>query len=121
MATGPRRRYTFRDRETTGGYVAKLGTNTARAFFVAVERPDLSYLHLLALLAFCHHLDLISLAPDRDASAPVFPEDVADIMGVTANRAGVLIYDVKRLGLLAGSAAGGYRLAGLMVAPREDG
>lgn len=107
-----RRRYPFRDRDVTATHTAKLGSWTARAFFVSFE-AELDQIHQLALVAAAYHLDMLLQA---GRPGVVYPDDVADIVGIAQARAGNLLSDLKRTGLLVGTAQSGYGFAGPMVA-----
>lgn len=103
------RRDPFRDQDVTGRYVEKLGTSTARVFLAVVDRRDVDFMHMLALLAAAHHADLMRVA---ERAEPTYPSDVAELTGFTEERSRGYLGDLKRLGLLTGTAAAGYTLAG---------
>lgn len=103
------RRDPLRDPTVTAAYVDKIGTATARVFPAVVDRPEVDHLKLAILLAAAQWTDLMRVANRTD---PIFPADVADMVGCRAVRASAVMNELKRLGLLAGSAAAGYSLSG---------
>lgn len=105
--TNPRRRDTFRDLGTTMRYAEKLGTYTAKAFVVVVDRPDVDYVKLIVLLGAAHHADLMRVAGKAQVT---YAADVAEITGFSEKRTSGVLADLRRKGLLAGSAAAGYTI-----------
>ena len=109
MAT---RRDPFRDPAQTAGYVEKLGTITARTFAAVVDQPQVTYLHQLVLLGVAHHADLMRVAGRTE---PAYATDVSELTGVTAGRAKNVLGELKRWGLLSGSAQAGFTPAGPLL------
>lgn len=66
------------------------------------------YLHQLALVAVAH-VEAMQLATGRTTLA-IRGRDVADVLGIAETRATSLLGELKRAGLVEGSATGGYRL-----------
>ena len=106
-----RRRYIFRDRVVTAKHTADIGTFTARAMFVLTE-SNLDYVSAMALVCVAHHADLMAAAGQSQIT---YPEDLADLFGCAQQRAGILLRDLSKHGMVRGSAQGGYSLAGPMV------
>jgi hypothetical protein len=113
MSTAIRRRHTLRDEQRQLQVVAKLGTYTARAFYVAVDHdPQIDHRNFMCLVAVAHHADVLTAAGEDSIS---YPEDVAEILGTGINQTQGWLRILKAAGLISGTAQAGYRLAGEMI------
>lgn len=109
MARG-RRRYTFGEQQTTMERARKVGSLCAWSHYVACVISDsLDLRHAQALSAFAYHVDVMG-----SEYTVTYPEDVANIIGCGDELAGAYMRTLKKLGLVQGSAAAGYKPAGLM-------
>lgn len=105
---GALRRDIFKDPDITAGYAKKLGTSTALVFGAVADRPEVNQQALMFLLAAAHYADMMRMV---GRTQPIYPRDVAEIVGASEVRTRDLLGDLKRLGLLEGTAAAGYTLA----------
>lgn len=98
-----RRRHPLRT--DTAEQIDKLGTATHRAFFHITEFNVSENVMAFMLVCVGYYVDLARAAGQPEV---VYPDDVAEIFGCTAQRAGQVMRDLTKRGLLAGTAAAGY-------------
>jgi len=88
----------------------KVGALSAWAHYVAcVVGEALDSKHAQALSGFGYHVDVMG-----SEYTVTFPEDLAAIIGCGDDMAGTYLRQLKKLGLVQGSAAAGYKPDGLM-------
>jgi hypothetical protein len=108
-----RRRHLFRDETRALEVAAIVNTHTARAFTLLPSVEELAFIHSHVLVAVAHFMDMAEAAGTKQI---VYADDIAAITGYTEARAAGYLRDIcRKTGLIAGSAAAGYTLAGRMI------
>lgn len=103
------RRYMNGSREADLAVAARIDKSRVHEAFIAATESGVDYMGLAVLAASAHVEDMLTASGSRRIVV-VFPRDVADIVGISDSRAGTVMGDLKRAGLLEGSARAGYRL-----------
>ena len=84
------------------------GSWSARAWHMLIKSQQVDHMHAMVLLAMAHHRDLLDAL---NKSTITYPEDIADLVGISPNRAGGIMRELARYtGLVAGTAQAGYSL-----------
>lgn len=125
MATRPVRRHPIRSAGTHLDLAQKIGTRHALMVYNVIatgaEPPEVDHMHFMALMmvGHCEDLDAAAGAQKGERRERVFPERVADLMGVPEHRAGSLMQDLARWGFLEGAKQSGYSTLDERRAPRR--
>lgn len=86
-----------------------IGTRVHRTW-VSLMDSDLPSTEWEVVMAIAYHQDMVGAGARGEPVASVYPEDVADALGMTRERAAAYLGRVMRKGYLIGSANAGYNL-----------